>query len=231
VEKVLRTFNYVKLPELEFELKQINAESGRRYSTPNGNKYPSITTILSHSTDKSFLIEWRKRVGDEEANRIVKKSTNRGTKLHAICEKYLLNELNDFKIKTMMPDIKDFFLQLKPYIDENVGNVYGLEQPLYSDRLEIAGTTDCIAEWNGKLSVIDYKNSRKIKEESHIQNYFIQCTAYAEMFEDVTKKPIDQIVVAIANEDGKPQIFVREKHKYLESLYEYIKRYKDSSNK
>jgi len=221
----MRTFNYVKLPELQFELKQINAESGRRYNTPNGNSYPSITTVLSHSTDKTFLIEWRKRVGEEEANRIVKKSSSRGTKLHKICEKYLLNELNDFKIKTMMPDIKDFFLQLKPHIDENVGDVYGLEQPLYSDRLKIAGTTDCIAEWNGKLSVIDYKNSRRIKEEDHIQNYFIQCTAYAEMFGDITGKPIEQIVVAIANEDGKPQIFVREKHKYISNLNSMIERY------
>jgi ATP-dependent exoDNAse (exonuclease V) beta subunit len=221
----MRTFNYVKLPELQFELKQINAETGRRYNTPSGNSYPSITTVLSHSTDKTFLIEWRKRVGDEEANRIVKKSTSRGTKLHKICENYLLNELNDFKIKTMMPDVKDFFLQLKPHIDENVGDVYGLEQPLYSDRLKIAGTTDCIAEWNGKLSVIDYKNSRRIKEEDQIQNYFIQCTAYAEMFGDITKRPIEQIVVAIANEDGKPQIFVREKHKYITNLNSMIERY------
>jgi ATP-dependent exoDNAse (exonuclease V) beta subunit len=225
VEEFLRTFSYVKLPELEFELKQINTESGRRYATPEGNFYPSITTVLSHSTDKTFLIEWRKRVGDEEANRIVKKSTSRGTKLHSICEKYLLNELNEFKIKTMMPDIKDFFLQLKPHIDENVGNVYGLEQKLYSDRLRIAGTSDCIAEWNGKLSIIDYKNSRRIKEEKDIQNYFIQCTAYAEMFEDLTKKSIEQIVVAIANEDGKPQIFVREKHKYVSNLNSMIERY------
>jgi ATP-dependent exoDNAse (exonuclease V) beta subunit len=221
----MRTFNYVELPELQFELKQINSETGRRYTTPGGNSYPSITTVLSHSTDKTFLIEWRKRVGEEEANRIVKKSSSRGTKLHLVCEKYLLNELNDFKIKTMMPDIKDFFLQLKPYIDENVGNVYGLEQPLYSDRLKISGTTDCIAEWNGKLSIIDYKNSRRIKEEEHIQNYFIQCSAYAEMFEDVTKRPIEQIVVAIANEDGKPQIFVREKQKYLNALNQMIERY------
>lgn len=221
----MRIFNYVKLPELQFELKQINTETGRRYATSEGNSYPSITTVLSHSTDKTFLIEWRKRVGDEEANRIVKKSTSRGTKLHKVCEKYLLNELNEFKIKTMMPDIKDFFLQLKPHIDKNVGNVYGLEQPLYSDRLRIAGTSDCIAEWNGKLSIIDYKNSQKIKEEDHIQNYFVQCTAYAEMFEDLTKQPIEQIVVAIANEDGKPQIFIREKHKYMTDLNSMVERF------
>ena len=221
----MRTFNYVKLPELQFELKQINEEAGRKYSTPEGKFYPSVTTVLDYSTDKSFLIEWRSRVGEEEANRIVKKSTSRGTKLHKICEKYLLNELTEFKIKTLMPDIKDFFLQLRPHIDKNVGDVYGLEQPLYSDRLKIAGTTDCIAEWNGILSVIDYKNARRIKEEEEIQNYFIQCATYAEMFEDLTKRPVNQIVVAIANDDGKPQIFVREKHKYITNLNSMIERY------
>lgn len=221
----MRIFNHVKLPELLFEIKQINTETGRRYTTPGGNSYPSITTVLSHSTDKTFLIEWRKKVGEEEANRIVKKSSGRGIKLHKVCEKYLLNELNDFKIKTMMPDIKDFFLQLKPHIDKNIGDVYGLEQPLYSDRLRISGTSDCIAEWNGKLSIIDYKNAQKIKEEEHIQNYFVQCSAYAEMFEYLTKRPIEQIVVAIANDDGKPQIFVREKHKYISNLNSMIERY------
>jgi genome maintenance exonuclease 1 len=225
VEKNLTVFNHIKLPALQFELESVTEESGRKYSTPTGNSYPSITTVLSHSTDKSFLVAWRKRIGEEEANRITKKSANRGTKLHAICEKYLLNEMNDMKIRTMMPDIKDFFLQLKPHIDENVGDVYGLEQPLYSDRLKIAGRTDCIAEWNGQLSIIDYKNSRTLKKEENIQNYFVQCTGYAEMFEDVTGIPINQIVVAIANEDGEPQIFVREKTKYVTILTQIIERY------
>ncbi len=211
----MKVFNHIKLPELDFDLEAKTTDSGRKYFTPEGNSYPSITTVLSAFTDKKFLVEWRKRIGEEEANKITKKSSTRGTKLHSICEKYLLNEMNEMKIKTLMPDIKDFFLQLKPYIDENVDNVYGTEQALYSDVLKIAGRTDCIAEWNGKISIIDYKNSIRMKEEKNIQNYFIQCTAYAQMFEFLTKKPIEQIVVAIANEEGKPQIFVRETTKYL----------------
>lgn len=214
----MKVFNHIKLPELNFDLEAKTTDSGRKYFTPEGNAYPSITTILSAFTDKKFLVEWRKRIGEEEANKITKKSSTRGTKLHSICEKYLLNEMNEMKIKTLMPDIKDFFLQLKPYIDENVDNVYGTEQALYSDVLKIAGRTDCIAEWNGKISIIDYKNSIRMKEEKNIQNYFIQCTAYAQMFEFLTKKPIEQIVVAIANEEGKPQIFVRETNKYLHIL-------------
>ena len=219
------SFNFVKLPALDFDLQSVTVEGSRKYTTPEGKIYPSVTTILSHSTDKTFLFEWRKRVGEEEANRIVKKSSGRGTKLHSVCEKYLLNELNDMKIRMMMPDIKDFFLQLRPHIDKNIGNVYGLEQALYSDRLRMAGRTDCIAEWNGKLSIVDYKNSIKEKKENWIQNYFIQCTAYAEMFEERTGLPIEQIVVAIANEEGTPQIFIREKTKYVADLHNYIGNY------
>jgi len=219
------SFNFVKLPELDFDLGSVTEDGSRKYTTPEGKVYPSVTTILSHSTDKSFLVKWRKKVGEEEANKIVKKSSGRGTKLHSVCEKYLLNELNDMKIRMMMPDIKDFFLQLRPHIDKNVGNVYGLEQALYSDRLRMAGRTDCIAEWDGKLSIVDYKNSIKEKKEDWIQNYFIQCTAYAEMFEDRTGLPIEQIVVAIANEEGTPQIFIREKSKYVGELNRYIENY------
>ena len=218
-------FNFVKLPGLDFDLQSVTVEGSRKYTTPEGKIYPSVTTILSHSTDKTSLFEWRKRVGEEEANRIVKKSSGRGTKLHSVCEKYLLNELNDMKIRMMMPDIKDFFLQLRPHIDKNIGNVYGLEQALYSDKLRMAGRTDCIAEWDGKLSIVDYKNSIKEKKEDWIQNYFIQCTAYAEMFEDRTGLPIEQIVVAIANEEGTPQIFIREKSKYVGELNRYIENY------
>ena len=221
-------FNHIKLPELQFNLEAETTENGRIYKTPTGNSYPSITTVLSKSSDKTALIEWRKRVGDQEADRITKKSANRGTKLHLTCEKYLLNELTDFKIKTLMPDVKDFFLQLKPHIDKNVGDVYGLEQALYSDRLGIAGRTDCIAEWNGKLSIIDYKNARKEKEEEWIQGYFIQCSAYALMFEEITKKQIEQIVVLIANEQGNPQIFEREKTKYIMPLNERIEIFRSS---
>ena len=213
-------FEHVKLESLQFDLEAKTTENGRRYTTPDGKVYPSITTILGFNKDKTKLFEWRKRVGEEEANKIVKKSAGRGTKLHSVCENYLLNEMPE--IRTLMPDVKDFFFQLKPYIDENVGRVYGLEQALYSHKLRMAGRTDCIAEWNGKLSIIDYKNSIKEKKEEYIQDYFIQCTGYAVMFEEVTGMPIDQIVVAIANEEGKPQIFVREKSKYVTKLNQYV---------
>ena len=221
-------FNHIKLPALQFDLISETTETGRKYTLPDGRKYDSVTTILSHAKDKTFLKEWRNRVGEEEANRIVKRSTSRGTKLHEACEKYLLNELTDMKISMLMPDVKDFFMQLKPHIDKNVGNVYGTEQALFSDRLKIAGRTDCIAEWQGKLSIVDYKNSIREKREDWIQDYFIQCTAYANLFEDLTGLPIEQIVVLIANEEGKPQIFEREKTKYQAQFDKLVYDYRKS---
>lgn len=224
----MRVFEHIKLPELQFDLQSETLETGRKYFLPDGRKFDSVTTILSHNKDKSFLESWRQRVGEEEANRIVRKSSSRGTKLHEVCEKYLLNELTDMKIRMMMPDIKDFFLQLRPLIDANVGLVYGLEQALYSDKYSMAGRTDCIAEWNTKLSIVDYKNSIKEKDESWIQDYFLQCTAYATMFTEITKLPIEQIVVLIANEEGKPQVFVREINKYFSDFEQVVHNYHNS---
>jgi ATP-dependent exoDNAse (exonuclease V) beta subunit len=218
------SFNYVKLPELQFELKQITTESGRRYVTPDGNSYPSITTVLS-DYNKKAIYEWRQRVGNEEANRISTKASNRGTKLHGTVEKYLLNEMSDMKLKMMMPDLKEMFNSIKPIIDKNVGTIYGIEQRLYSDRLRISGTCDCIAEWDGKLSIVDWKTSNRPKEQKSIANYFMQAAAYAEMFEERTGKAIDQIVVAICVQSDISQVFVEEKHKYMNELHEYIERY------
>lgn len=217
-------FNHVKLSELDFDLKATTTEDGRRYLTPNGNSYPSVTTVLS-SYNKKAILEWRQRVGEEKANEISRKASTRGTKLHSVCEKYLLNELSDIKIQTMMPDTKELFLQIMPEINKNVGDVYAIEQSLYSNRLRMAGRVDCIAEWNGQLSVIDFKTSTREKDEDKILNYFMQCAAYAEMFEEITGKPINQLVVAITVAEGFNQIFVREKDKYLIPLNDYIERY------
>lgn len=218
------TFNHVKLPELDFELEAKTTENGRVYYTPSGVAYPSVTTILG-SLSKEGIRLWRERIGEEEANKISGRASRRGEALHLACEKYLLNEM-DFKMRQqMMPDTKSLFLQLKPHLDKHLGDIYCIEQPLYSHILKTAGRVDCIAEWNGKLSVIDFKTSTKEKLEEHIQNYFQQCTCYAEMFEEITGQPIEDIVVAIACEDGLAQIFVRKKHPYLPQLKQTISNY------
>ena len=126
----------------------------------------------------------------------------------------------------MMPDTKELFLKVKPFLDNHIGDVYGIEQPLYSDKLRIAGRCDCIAEWEGELSIVDWKTSSKVKQKEYIQNYFMQCAAYAEMFEERTGKPINQIVVAIVVEETNvPLIFVENKSDYILPLQEYILKY------
>lgn len=218
-------FNHVKLPELNFQLEAKTTNSVREYLTPNGHSYPSVTTVLSEYNKKD-IFEWRERVGFEEANKIASKASNRGTKLHTVCEKYLLNEMTDIKIQTMMPDTKELFKSLKSHLDENVGDIYSIEQALYSSRLRLAGRVDCIAEWDGQISVIDFKSSTKPKKEEHILNYFMQCTAYAIMFEEIVHRPINRLVIAIAVADGTNQIFIREKTEYYtKSLDLYINKY------
>ena len=224
-------FNHVKLPELDFDLEAVTTENGRVYTTPTGKKYPSITTVLS-AYNKQAIMEWRQAVGEEKANKISTKAYNRGTRLHTICEDYLQNKISSIRMQTMMPDTKQLFLQLKPEIDANIGNVYAIEQPLYSDVLGIAGRVDCIAEWNGNLAIIDYKTSTKEKNVDNIENYFMQCSAYAEMFEEITGKPIEDIVVAIAVEESNlPQIFVKKKYNYIPKLKYYIERHYESLHK
>ena len=217
-------FNHVKLESLNFDLQAVTTDSGRKYTTPDGKVYPSITTVLS-SYNKKALFEWRARVGEEEANRVARKASNRGTKLHSTVEKYLLNELSSLKMHMMMPDTKELFLKLKPFLDAHVSNIYGIEQALYSHNLRLAGRCDCIGEWDGKVSIIDWKTASRSKQKEQIANYFMQASAYAEMFEEITGIEINQIVVAIAVEDDPPQIFIEEKSKYLPELNKYIGKY------
>lgn len=216
-------FIHEKIDGLDFELESVTTDTGRTYLTPKGNKYNSITTILK-PYNQHIIENWKQAVGEEEAKRVSGIASRRGEALHLMCEKYLLNELNEFKIRTMMPNIKELFFQLKPILDKSVGKIYAIEQPLYSDELQVAGRVDLIAEWDGKISIIDYKTSGKFKDESDIANYFMQCAAYAIMFEERTGVPIDQIVIAMAVvNENKPLLFVREKKDYIEQLKYFVR--------
>jgi ATP-dependent exoDNAse (exonuclease V) beta subunit len=220
----MKIFNHVKLPQLDFDLKVETTDSGRLYATPTGEKYKSITTVLSNH-NKQAIIEWRERIGAEEATKISTKAATRGTKVHKICEDYINNEIPELKMQMMMPDLKEMFFKIKPIIDEKLGDVYSQEQALYSHKLRIAGRVDLIGMWNGKLSVIDFKTSARQKEESYIQNYFMQCTAYALMFSELTGMWIDDIVVLIATGEGEAQLFERQIHDYRKPLMGYIDKY------
>jgi genome maintenance exonuclease 1 len=220
----MRIFEHVNLPQLQFDLNAETTDSGRLYTTPEGNKYKSITTVLSNYNKKA-IYEWRQAVGEEQANKVSRKAASRGTKVHKICEDYINNEISEMKMQMLMPDMKELFFKIKPDIDECVGKVYAQEQALYSDKYRIAGRVDLIAEWDGKLSVIDFKTSTKQKDEEDIQNYFMQCTAYALMFAERTGIWIDDIVVVIATEEGPAQIFEKQIHDYRQPLLVYVDKY------
>ena len=209
----MKTFTHTPLPESS--VKEVYTETinkKRFYVTPDGNKYPSITTVLSGRA-KEGINAWRERVGEAVANQIMRTAAKRGTAVHALCEDYLNN--NELGNQEVLP--LAMFTLLKPELD-NINNIVAQEVGLYSDKWGIAGRVDCIAEYDGKLTVIDFKTSTKEKKEEWIENYFIQCTAYCEMFEERYGREIDQIAVLIVCEDGGVQTFVKDKKDYLPLL-------------
>ena len=206
-------FNHVSVNELP-KLKTENIDKKRYYITPDGNKYPSITTVLS-SRNKKGLFEWRKKVGEDVANYVARTAANRGTKVHHMCEDFLNNK----EVKPEPFFAACLFNQLKPKMIEKINNIHYQECALYSDKLGIAGRVDCIAEYDGKLSIIDFKTSSKERNDKWNENYYIQASAYAEMYEERTGTPISQIVILVVTEDGTVQEFVREKtEEYLDML-------------
>ena len=191
-------------------------DGNRHYIGADGNAYPSVTTTIGQRTDKSGLVKWAESIGQEAADRIRIQAANRGTAIHAIAEAYLLNH-QDYPPKTM-PVNKMTFNGIKSVLDERIGVIHAIEAPLYSARLHTAGQTDCIAMFDDVLSVVDFKTSRKIKQESYIQNYFIQATCYATMAEELTNKKIPQIVIIIAVDDEPAQVFVKQKEDYMDAM-------------
>lgn len=194
------------------KLQQVNENGTRYYVTPEGNKYPSITTVLSAYNQKA-IFDWRKRVGEEEANRISRKASSRGTRIHTLCEHYLDNKLPQFKT----PLDQELFNNFKPVL-HRINNIYAQEIRMYSDHLRIAGTVDCVAEFDGKLAVIDFKTAKRAKKEEDIENYFMQASAYAIMFEERFGISVPRTVVAIAVDDDEPQIFINKRDSFVKPL-------------
>ncbi len=206
------------------EITRKTTETGRKYYTPEGNAYPSITTVLS-ILGKDSIQAWRKRVGEEEANRISTQAATRGTAVHKLAEDYLNNE-SDWQ-KGHMPANLFSFGQLKDVLDEKVDNIWMQETFLYSDRLKCAGQVDCIAEFEGELSIIDFKTSRKPKKKEWITNYFIQAAFYAAAFYERTGVAIKQGVILITVDGSEPQIFKVNTYDYLQHFLSVRKKYKE----
>lgn len=203
-------FTHIPLPKIEVPRKEIDGK--RYYVTPGGECYRSVTTILSQ-LNKDDIQKWRDRVGEQQANKISNSASRRGTKLHTMMEDYVGN-VEDFALNKM-PTTTSLFLDIQPFVDSNLEEVYGIEYPLYSDRLRAAGTSDLICKYAGKPTILDYKTSSKRKKEEWIENYFIQSTAYALMVKERYDLDIEQIVIMIAVEGDNPQVFVKDPSDYI----------------
>jgi|TARA_B110000438_G_C15506073_1_gene517801 genome maintenance exonuclease 1 len=221
----MRNFTHVNdfYDAVEDYAERQTVDGNRVYVTPNGNSYPSITSILSRQP-KTGIDEWRKKVGEEEANKIMKESAALGTMVHNLCEQYLYN----MPLAESPEEVVSVFNRLR-FILGNVDNIYGLELPLYSDILKVAGTADCVAEYNGVLSVIDFKTSRKAKREEWIEDYFIQAFFYAAAFYEMTGAVPEQIVILVAvRESFEIQVFkkpIADLEIYIDKLLKIMKKY------
>ena len=202
------------------DLDTTTTNSGRNYLTPDGHQYPSVTTVLS-ILNEDVIKAWRQRVGEEEANRISGKAANRGTRVHSIVEKYLNNE----DTTEFLPHIRQSLENLKPVLN-GVGTIFGLEVPLYSHHLGLAGRCDCIAQYNGVPSIIDFKTSRYIKKKEKISNYFAQGAAYSIMFEERTGIVAPNIVIIMDVDHEKPLVFIEHRDNWTKLLTETIEEYK-----
>ena len=201
---------------------------GHRFYEVDGKNYPSVTTVLN-IRKKDGLIEWRKNVGEGAANWEMARAARRGKSTHTLIEQYLKSETPSER--SVLP--LGLFKLLKPYVDQ-INNIHLLESIMYSHKLTVAGQVDCVAEYNGKLSVIDFKTANKERKEDWIENYFIQTTAYAIMYEELFGKRIDQLVILMAGEDGTMRSFVKDKKIFepkLEESIKYFYKYYEELNK
>ena len=209
----------VNLPRLERE----TIDGVRYYKVPDAEellRLVSITSVTSHK-NRQFFANWRKKVGEEEADKITRQATSRGTDMHTLVEYHLKNEnlpgvqpLSEFLFKIAKPDLN------------RINNVYTLEGSLYSKVLGVAGTVDCIAEFDGELAIIDFKTSKKPKPREWIEHYFVQCVAYACMFYELTGIPVKKLVIIMACENGECVVYEeRDKSKYIKLLTEYIREF------
>jgi len=203
----------------------------RLYLTPDGKRYPSVTTVISSNPKKQAgLAKWRARVGKEKAAAISSRSASRGTKFHSITEDYLNNELDIKKYKdSPLPVV--MFEQTKKTFDR-IGNIYLQEAFLYSKHLEVAGRVDLVAEFDGELSIIDFKTSAEPKREAYLYDYFVQETAYACCFQELYSLTVKQLVTIVACENGETQVVIKPpKKEYLLKLIAYIDEYQNKYGK
>jgi len=183
-------------------------------------KAVSITSVISHY-NKHIFERWRKKVGEEEANKVTKQATSRGTDAHTLIENYLYNR----ELPPVQPISEYLFKIAKPELNR-INNIYALEGSLYSKFLGVAGTVDCIAEFDNELAIIDFKTSKKPKPRDWIEHYFVQCMAYGCMLYELTGISVKKLVIIMACENGECVVYEeRDKSKYIKLLTEYIRKF------
>ena len=210
----------------DIELTKRETPGCRLYQCPNGDWVPSITSVTSFY-NRQIFVDWRRRVGEEEANRITKKATARGTDFHEAAQGYLENKELDWN--NFLPATQFMFHHAKPYLNQ-IQNFHAIDTTLYSEYLGIAGRVDCIGEYEGELAVIDFKTSDKIKPEKWLENYFVQETAYACMYYELTGIPVKKLITLMVTPGGDVKVFdKRNKDEYIKLLVRYIKKFVSSN--
>lgn len=221
----MKIFNhdFVTLPKME----RITGEDRKRYYlTPEGNKYQSVTSLTGKVNAKA-INEWRERVGEAQANKISTRAANRGTSMHKTVEKYLLNELQaddngSLILEESNPLNTNMFMKIKPLV-EKLDNIKLVEGTMYSDTLKLAGTADCVADYNGSLALIDFKTSTTMKRKDGVSNYWMQGAAYGRMYEELYGTAPEKIILMISVESAQfPQIMIEPYDKCLGLLTEYM---------
>ena len=206
----------------DLELKKKEVDGIRLYNLPNGDWVPSITSVTSFYNREVFR-KWRQRVGEKEANRVTKESTTRGTDYHEAAQAYLENRELDWN--NYLPLTEFMFKSSQPYLDK-IGKIHAIERTLYSEYLGLAGRVDCIAEYDGELAIIDFKTSKKIKPEKWIEQYFVQETAYACMYYELTGIPVEKLITIMVTPEGDVHVYdKRNKSDYIKLLVKYVKEF------
>ena len=221
------------------DLNTKNIDGKRHYLVPDPRSgeesalaYPSITPLLGWYS--GFGIQkWRDKVGHEEANKITRQAASRGTAVHKIVEDYITNNIEnlDSYLTEVMPTYHADFLKFQKLIDKYLGTIYGIETALWSHEYHVAGRSDCIAEGDGKMSIVDWKTSRKVKKREHVENYFLQGTFYACAYTELTGTEVDYLNIVMVPENEEPVIFTENIHDWKDLLYKRVtKWYKEVKN-
>ena len=216
----MKQFNHVG-SSLDCDLKTETIDGKRIYATPNGDKYISITSLLS-DLSKTSIQKWRKRVGEMAANKISTQASRRGPSVHNICESYIQNE--DRYLEDELPNVVEMFQSIEPLLNR-IDNIHVVEGSMWSDHLKLACRTDLIAEFDGRLSAIDYKTSNKKKTWEMCNQYFMQGAFYAIAYEERTGIPVDTVVIIMAVQDEQPLLFIEKRDEWIEPLKEVIYKY------